>query len=457
MNLEKIRKQIEKDIVHAPDVRAHRDDLRDLINRAMRTLITSQRWNFRRRTIRLNLYADQALVSPSSLIDALTTQKLEVPRPAAWTDADVKALAGHVLHNGTDLADHASCPDGEYVIEKAENGATISKMYIYIDPRFTSWFGGAQPTGTLTIRFYRYLLPSDAADIFAVYPPDTAPLRGLSVARQDDVHNLTTVGPPQAFLNNQALISMAHSTYERGLANMEWRGQRNRGPQEDLTIATSGAVNAGILAGDYSFCYCWVHSGRVSPPSPVVTHTTIGGFDLTVTDWRALDSADYGRDRYLFRRFEAGPWTLDTILTDPSATTFASTAATKGAIDPTLTATYAELAEHRNYNYFRTWPRTDADKTYLVDYLVSARELVDPTDEPEFPEEHHPLLVHMVVQGLGARYGNKDLASTHRLLGGEVLVMMKRRYLDDSSHLWQKGQVGSSRRGLVYGTIEMLP
>ncbi|MCK5711112.1 MAG: hypothetical protein KAI25_00180 [Hyphomicrobiaceae bacterium] len=457
MNLKEIREEIEAELVFAPDVQAHRKDLRRVINRVYRTLMVSFDWTFRRREFQLPLFADLDIASADlTVVGGTSPFELRFAIPAGWTESDIYALAGQefrfVAAAGASLDEPLEAPDSRYIIERSRKffDGLADVVSIFLDARFVVAALAGNESGT--VRFGRYVLPQDVADIQSIMSrdDDRGPIYGLSVATESDIMlNSDIPGPPAYFLPVETISSQTHSTYQRNLANHEWREVETRGPRKPFTVASDAAAGTLVVGQLYQYLDVWVVSGRLSARSEIVEHTHTGasGSSILLSGLETATSG-LGRVRYVFRREgKEGAWHFDGEETDPTVGTYASTVGDLPGTDPRASTRYVELQEHGAYRYVRFWPRPESDRLVSIYYLAVVRPMEHDLDVPEFPQQYHHVLVHKVVEQLAARHQSKAAEKTAQRLAKNVLDRMKSKELDRSAQVWQRRPVGI-RRGL---------
>ncbi len=473
MNLEQIRKRIEQELRHAPNVKGYRDEIADRVNTAMDELVLSLPWAFRRKRHLLQLKADIELEAadhtdnpaltvawPSLSSESVTvtaSRGFTFTTPSGWVqNRDALDLRGQVCEvSGAS----AASLNGKWLIDYAYS-VNATTTAIILEGRFPEAVAtsGNLAAATLNIRFTRYALPEDCADVYGVLLRDTEEgllqeLTRYSEARltlkEDD-----TAGTPRTYLvegNFPGSWPLDTSQYAPHVA---------RAPVDPPTLAstTSGSL---VASATYEYRYRWVVAGIVSGPSPVAS-VTLGASDGTV-QITALEAVGSGTDfvgsrkvverRRIYTDYE-GPWVVvkntyahDTDVDDTGAVSWPATQEL-GVDDSTRSRVY-DFGETRKH--IRFWPQTDADLEAELHYYARAPKLETPSDVPALPPELHMALVHRVVADLAANSDGTRLAAHHEKRLAEILRNARRTYLGHSAvRTAKRGILTGSRGGGIY-------
>lgn len=455
MNVEQLRDRIERELVHAPDVRPHRDEILDRLNDALRTLMAGQRWPFRSRLREMRLKAEVSLTAAQLTTNAGgNTYAIAFSQPATWDAADRLLLDGHTW-------EFTSPSTGEvttYVIERVT--AVAGVITVILDPRYT---GHPSLVGdeTAKIKFLRYALPRDCEDIYSLlFRGDTdAIVKELTLAQEQDL----LLNPDDSPSLPDALVRDTNRAGPYPTSSGQDYPHDFIAPPSTALTLTPSAGGALKVGGAYEYRYAWSYGGITGPPSPI-SRLELSGANRTIalTDFEVLDSSDRGRTRLIYRRENEGPWYLFKTLLDPTVASESDPGAFTTAVNPTSLIREREYLSGGSPWFVRTWPLTDVDRAPTLRYLAGVARLDNDGDVPEYDEAFHDVLVHMVVMEMALSHDAPRLAVAHeRLLNHSDfgrLTLMKRRLLGTSSSRHQRRSVLRDEghfSALVHGPVTL--
>lgn len=476
MNLKEIRRQIESELQFGPNVEAQRVDVAALVNRILVELLTMRRWTFRYRTFRMTglpdlewEYADWTIsqvgtpvrhIRLTDLSDDLFTDLINRRRGAAVLGAVLNnpVIPPETLRTAGGLSESGWGSD-TFIVERAvmqQGGAgttTPTGLELYLDPRFALLTNpkDASWTGTWTLQFLRYPLPRDLAQVDRVTilegdGQSRTVLDPWDAQRENEIFDLdpAEVGTPTHWLLDVPGVGHTPGASLTTAGDIDYPhqvtsgGARANGPEAPTSLTAEvidqdGDWTSAAFGKRFTYCYTWVYAGMESGPSPTAEATIDVDTDSVELTLEALDDADFGRVRNIYRRVDEGPWRRIGTVEDPSETSFIDAGGqhVEPLIGETLDPTTLDhnLRETPNNLWLRLWPRPDAIADIEVRYLPIPKVLVDDRDVPELPEQCHAYLVHRVVCDLAARRADHRLAAHHRLRAEEVLGTMMNRYL----------------------------
>jgi hypothetical protein len=453
VNFGEIRERVGRELAHDPGVEASRIDIRAQANDALAEILGSQRWPFRERIHRQRVLQDRTLTNAQwDFVSIAQLRALDVTAtPAGWSDYSWRAaLLGNVVTANFGLL--RAVYGDQYVIERVDY-ISSSTFRIWLDPRYSAPYnpkaGGGTPTGDITLSMYRYVLPNDVESVIGVMDreSDRGEIPQVSnYTERRHMLNPDDTGNPECWMVEPKGYYETATLLSAPAPN--WAGSpppHPKSPTNTLTAAGSDAAGVLTLGVRYSYCIAWFYAGMESGPGPVVQFTpaVVGGVTqdtITLSNLDALDAL-YGRIRIVYRRAGEGPWRRHDLITDSTATTYVDNRTVNYQLDPTNAD--AHWNDHPgDYKWIRFWPRPDSDRTYEINYLARPRRMFNDQDEPEIPVEYQPAIIHKCVMELAARHEGNALRRHHEQRYGEVMQMMRRRYLDGDGALRVKSSAG---------------
>lgn len=453
MNLGELRKRVEYELRHAPAVRAHRDEITARLNSALDLLVLGVPWTFRQRYWNVRLKADTTLASgswtknPTVTFPSTITSTEAVSRgftftSTGWTAADIGLLAGQVCVVSGSTSPTAN---GTFLIESAFVVSTVSAtqhvVAIILDPRFPGEASVSAAT-QLVIRWSRYRLPADCADVdgLVLRDSDQGRIPEVSLRREEALllREDDDPGLPQAFVMSPNLVDQYpnESTYHMPHVDVA-------APLTPPTLASSNSTGTLVNSATYEYCYNWLVGGLTSGPSPTAK-ITLGASDNTVTisDMEVEGAAAnaLGRYKQVWRRrlyaasgdvegYE-GPWTIvtSTYSYDPDVTD--TNALPYPGANPAAVSRLRQSGDSGQARHFRVWPLPATDVEAQLRYYARAPRMETPGDVPELPPELHMILVYDVCLDLAATQdGTAQLIRHLTARRAERIAYAKRVYL----------------------------
>jgi hypothetical protein len=454
VNLAKIRQNIEREIRHAPDVKAHREELNDRINEALHWLLSSERWSFRQRVKRMRLYKQQVITSANYTLNAddgggANKFAIKFSAPTGWDLADkvdgcLGARASFSAWTTSTLV-----YEGVFLVE--ESGFDSSEVYIVLDPRY---LGNAEVDSgaSLTLDWTRYRLPRDCEDVYSVMfrDSDDGPVTELAMAQENRIMLNRDDSPstPKWFI-----LDPNYSTAKSQESTEYYPADYVPAPHAPLTL-TENSSGSLTLLGTYEYAYAWAWGGMVSGISPIASVTLTGANQtVDITDIGEIASTAggrLGRQRHIYRRqifsdYE-GPWWKITTLQGPETATFSDDGSfLEAPANPTGAVRLHRYHTGVQNRWIRFYPETDTDTEVELRYLARAPVLETDADVPQMPEAFHQVLVHLVVRDLAANHDSQRLAKFHERKAGEIIDAMRRRHLGSTSTRFQKNTILSNQ------------
>lgn len=452
MDLKEIRVQIERELVHAPDIKAHRDDLNRVATRCHNGLIASAAWPFRERLHRMRAYPDTTILDAAWVIPGGLDWSFRFPRGTVLQVADVDWLEGQVVVGpwgegiGTPK-ETGRHDDGRYIIERAEWASGTNEITLTVDPRYKPPAAGkGDITGIrdLVIEFPRYRLPSDCEEVLGVMARNTnnGEVQQLSLPRERDLMLNASVSPgtPRVYLTDPSRATLwASSQISRA-----WEELENVPPWRQPAAVSSDSAPGVLTAGrKYRYKIAWRHSGRISAAGPEVEitigvgHDTVTLSGLDVLDDVSGNAAMFKRRRVVLRQEAEGPWFVIAEIANPTTSTFVDDGVTARLLErsPGGFTRWRDVRREGGHGYIRFWPKPSAVYEVEMRYLSRPRELEIDQDTPDMPPQYHQWIVHAALVQLAARNKATDLLAVHRKLADDIEAAMRRKLLnEDGGH-----------------------
>lgn len=431
-----MRQRVERALAYKPDIQAHREELTEDLNDALREVVGMRRWRFRYRRARIRAMADLTIAEADWSI--ATDERVSFVLPSTWTAQEYMSLPGH----------RVEIDGSQYVIENIT--FSLGLLTLYLDPNWVDegYFAAGKPAGDLVIRFERYRLPFDVDEVVSLAERTSnrkQPLREVSNPREAElVLSEDETGTPTHYLldNHRPLDRWWPSPmprYEHPELTLE-------SPHEVPTAAESAGGSLSLLE-TYSYCIAWSFSGMVSEPGPVV-EITLTGSNRTV-DLSGLDTygdVNYGRRRKVFRRRGEGPWYQIAEIVDPTQSTYTDDGTEPAHVpgaepgygdDPNQEVRMRQLLAGGFQQWIRLWPKPDADTELTLVYLSRPPLLEHDTDTPQVPPEIAKAAVHRVVMQRAGEADAPSLAALHQNLYEEQLSIAANRGVEggDTRHV----------------------
>lgn len=483
-NLKQLREEIEKELQHAPDLLAHREDVAAVVNRLYVELAAMFEWPwlYRAYTLRVHPSVAQswsfgAASEPGSFKltkdESDFNDQFDLNGGGNSSDVIHLLLGAEVTFSTAGVGDNTlKAYDEPFIIEKVERAAP-DDIGLWLDPRFTN---GAS-AGTVTIVQKRYQLPPDFDRMVHIMSrdDDRGEVGHISRDRERSLMLNDETGPVAVYLmessfpifsadGGSAIFNPTYSNEQSPGVVGDWIYQRrNQAPRKVFTAASSNGAG-GLAAGvKYTYACAWFYAGRHSPLGPEVEITVGAGEDTVDLSSLPILASEWGRELHIFRRKAEGPWywvgtPLDGSTNDPNPTIATFTDLNDDEVlerSPHQVRRWDEIGrDGGQYEYIRFYPQTDTAKDLEVTYLKRPRLLIDDYDVPEFDGAFHAYLVWAAVADLAARGDGEGLSALATNRANRVLRNMKRRYgIEGTRH--QKGMIGQTPQGVGVITLPL--
>lgn len=444
MQLKQLRKTIERHLVHAPGVEAHREEMTDRLNDAMRQLMTENVWPFRDRFHTLRLKKERLFAEGSYALNAGgNVFAISFAKPATWSIVEAtELLEGHTAvftdNTGAEVL-------GPFVIERA--GILAGVIEVILDPRYIG--GASVPVGSsLRIQFLRYKLPVGVEDVHVMMlrDSDDGPIYEMANATESRfmLNSDDSPGRPVKFINNPN-----RSTSRARHTGFDYPHDLIEPPHAAPTLTPSGGGALPLLA-TFEYRYSWAYAGLVSEPSPPSRITLSGPDNAVAVGALEATDADRGRTKLIFRRQiitdsdnrkRPQPWFKVGTETDPTSATFSDGGTFTTVTNPTAVTRERDYLTGGSNHFIRTWPPTDTDIDAELRYLARVERLETDADVPGFPSAHHPILAHMVTADVAMEQDARRLSEYHERKVRALMRIFKRRELTSSAERHQRRMI----------------
>ncbi len=401
MNLSEIRNMVGSIVDYDPNVQTYIDEVNRVVNEIYLDFFTDRPWKFAQETEEIQVYADVEITGVTIAIGQNYVELLIVNPFLDWMEGSIVEISGAT----------ATADNGEYIVAKSNDGAARA----YIED-FT-----ATNTETVTVKFkQRFIdMPADCSEVMSI--GIRSPMSGtqahfdyLSRNRDEELSLLlSSTGLPTDWL-----IHDDATMIQPVLASA-------------LAINAAGTLGAGLHYVKYTF----IHKNKESAPSPAST-VTLGAADSI--DISGLQ--DTGANSGILKKAY--------IRTPDSNAYYASSSATANETTPTigsasLDAAYLVSAERLpendgHYKRVRLYPRQDTDYLIEVRFVFRPDRLIEDTDVPEFPPDHHRYLVYRACQELFVKHDNITHSEVYRRKADVEMLRMENNYLSEGAGYWIK-------------------
>lgn len=449
--LSQIAAQVERELRYSPSTVGWKEDRNTVIDRVYQTLLNSRDWPFLVRREPVVAFPDVAITPTRTGNRSFTCTVVDLVAAGLYenegtNDIILQAfMTGGEVHVGAEAAlgsttnNWSSAP---FVIEHVEVSTTVPEFWLEPRASLTTAFAGDEE---LTIRFPRIKLPSDCAQVQALWDDDGRPIQFLNGAQAQDLLRTTE---PAASTPRYALED-AGFEYRLPFVPFGSQDRVDRYHQSNMVVRepafTCTAGSGGSLpAGNWEVAIAWAYAGRIGPLTEAVEVTTAASGKITVANLPVFGSDEFGRRLRVFLRNAdtRGAWYLEATRTDQTVTSLEITSRA-GASAPWQQMRYDD--EAGPYTYLRLWPRPERFRRMVVEYLHRPRALAEPSDTPILPEATHPVLVWLACQELANRDDERFM---------KRCAVEAQRYLDrldamfpGTQHRLQKGQYGARQVG----------
>ena len=398
MNLSEIRNMVGSIVDYDPNVQTYIDEVNRVVNEIYLDFFTDRPWKFAQETEEIQVYQDVTVTNGTIAVGTNALTSATGPF-LPWMEGAIVEISG-----ATDATDN-----GEFVIAKS-TGLILS---------IENFSGNTAETVTATIKQRFVDMPADCSEVMSI--GIRSPTSGtqahfdyLSRNRDEELSLLlSSTGLPTDWLIYDD-ATMAQPVLASALA-----------------ITGAGTLGAGLHYVKYTF----IHKNKESAPSPAST-VTLGAADSINISGLQDTGANSGILKKAYIR------TPDSkAYYDSSAATAAETVPTIGAA--TLATAYLVAAKRLpendgHYKRVRLYPRQDTDYLVEVRFVFRPDRLIEETDVPEFPPDHHRYLVYRACQELFVKHDNITHSEVYRRKADVELLRMENTYLSEGAGYWIK-------------------
>ena len=399
MNLSEIRNMVGSIVDYDPNVQTYIDEVNRVVNEIYLDFFTDRPWKFAQETEEIQVYRDVSIANGQIAIGANTIIPAAGTPFLPWMEGNIVEIAGA-----------ADVDNGEYVITKSIAGT------LYLE----NFSASATTIGlTITVKQRFVDMPADCSEVLSIGV--RSPLSGtnahfsyLSRARDEELSLLlSSTGLPTDWLIYDD-ATMTQPVLASG-----------------LTVNAAGTLEAGVHYVKYTF----VHKNKESAPSPEST-VTLGASDSINVAGLQNTGANSGILKKAYIR------------TPDANGYYASTAANVAETVTTMTGIVVatdylvsgeRLPENSgHYKRVRLYPRQDTDYLIEARFVYRPDRLIEETDVPEFPPDHHRYLVYRACQELFMKHDNVTHSEVYRRKADVELLRMENNYLSEGAGYWIK-------------------
>lgn len=495
LSLVRLIRGVEEELQRAPQTRSWREQVRNAINAEMYDLLGSREWPFLVVQRPLWVFPDFTLTGTQiTLPSAVPRRVFDIPSVSGslvgtmWPAGSSSILPDFLeqlvgaevgMEESDPVADNTgNWRDGPFTIERVlfDGGDSVR---IWLDPRCN--VTSLPSTATLHVRFPRYLLSPDLAEIIAqdsltdergVPLAHKPPSQFLRLAQGNGRPPRTMVGTPRYFTVDEGIDWQVPP--DRLVSPNIWMNETIAAPRYDLRIPTPqfelNAVASGggnLVPGRYRVAVCFYVAGRFGPLSNV--------YEVTTTDANRTITATHGwllpPDAFLAPDNSIG-WYLAAFIAEGDGPLMlhgytAGPNQARGS-DYTITLLPNPTMPWKGVRYddvavspprfLRLLPRPSAHQRLSLRYRRRPTPLVHDEDVPPFPAEFHRALVYGAAARLaeGAQIGGApQLATAARMRAAAIQIesRMRAQYFPEGMLAKQKGMIGGS--GMVPDPLDI--
>ena len=403
MNLSEIRNMVGSIVDYDPNVQTYIDEVNRVVNEIYLDFFTDRPWKFAQETEEIQVYRDVSVADGVIAVGQNTLASASNPF-LAWMEGCIVEISGSVAAN-----------NGEYVIAKSTAGT------LYLED-FTAVPGTLVGLG-VTVKQRFIDMPADCSEVLSLgirSPTEgtNAHFSYLSRARDEELSLLlSSTGLPTDWLIYDDM-TMTQPVLQPSL------------------VAVAGATWSEV--GTYYAKYTFVHKNKESAPSPeAVVTTALGGFVLNVPTPTIQNT---GTNSGIFKRFY-----LRTTTSKAFYQVSNSDIAEGIVLINDLDVAVDYLANSRrlpdnsgHYKRVRLYPRQDTDYLIEVRFVYRPDRLLEDTDVPEFPPDHHRYLVYRACQELFVKHDNLSHSEMYRKKADTELLRIQNLYLSEGAGYWIK-------------------
>lgn len=402
MNLAEMRAMVGSIVDYDPNVQTYRDEVNRILNELYLDFFTDRPWKFAQETEEVQVYKDVTVTDGVINVGQNTITSASSPF-LDWMEGAIVEIRN---------ADDANT--GEYVIAKSTTGT------LYLEG-FSSTENRPNVTAVIKQRFID--MPEDCSEVLSIgiRSPTSgtqAHFEYLSRARDEELSLLlSSTGLPTDWLIYDD-VTMTQ-------------------PVLEPTLAADPAGTTWSAVGTYYVHYTFVHKNKESAPSPVASAAS-----PTSGNWR-LDLSNLqntGTNSGIEKRFYLKTTTNSAFYQVSNADIDETTLSIS---DLDLSADHLvngrRLPENDgHYKRVRLYPRQDTDYLVEVRFVYRPDRLIEDTDVPEFPPDHHRYLVYRACQELFVKHDNLQHSELYRRKADAELVRIQNLYLSEGAGYWIK-------------------
>lgn len=407
MNLAEMRSMVGSIVDYDPNVQTYKDEVNRILNELYLDFFTDRPWKFAQETEEVQVYRD-VTVTNVSIAAGNNTVTVAAGTPfLSWMEGAIVEIQGA-----------ADVDNGEYEIIK------VTPTVLYLD----NFSASASPGGlTVTVKQRFIDMPEDCSEVLSIG------IRNPTSGTQAHFDYLSRA-------RDEELSLLLSST---GLPT-DWLIHDDVNMNQPVLMPALAVVDAGTTwteLGAYKVRYTFVHKNKESAPSPEVSVTATsanapsGSFRLDLSNLQ-----NTGTNSGIFKRVYLSTTTSNAFYHVSNADVNETTA-TLSTLD--LTADY--LARGRrlpendgHYKRVRLYPRQDTDYLVEVRFVFRPDRLIEDTDVPEFPPDHHRYLVYRACQELFVKHDNLQHSELYRRKADTELVRIQNLYLSEGAGYWIK-------------------
>ena len=416
MNLVELRQMVGSIVDYDPDVQTYREEVERIINELYLDFYTDRPWKFAQKTVEQQIYMDVS--------DAAGGISLGTSTVTSGSNIFLDWMEGHIVEISGSTSD-----DGEYTIQK----------FVGVGSVIVGGFSGSvAETVTITVK-QRYIdMPADCSEV-------------LSIGLRDPTQSPTTQFDYLSRADDEMLSLLLSST---GLPT-NWLLHDDTRVTAPVTTPTleedAGATFTEV--GTYYALVAFVHRNKISAISQATSLdvTTTGGFNLN-----AIGLQGTGANSGIFKRL---------YLRTPSSKAFYKVSNNDVAETPLLLNTLALQADYLSsgqrvlgngglYKRVRLYPRQDTNYKVQIRYVARPTRLIEETDVPRFPTDHHRYLGYRACQELFVKHDNTSNSDLYRRKADTEMLRLENNYLSEGAGYWVKK--GFQRRRAIYRTATSL-
>lgn len=402
MNLAEMRDMVGSIVDYDPNVQTYRDEVNRVLNELYLDFFTDRPWKFAQETEELQIYKDVTVTDGVINVGANTITSASTPF-LSWMEGAIVEIRGAAAAN-----------NGEYVIAKSTAGILYLEGFSSTENK---------PNTSVTIKQRFIDMPEDCSEVLAL--GIRSPVEGtnahfsyLSRARDEELSLLlSSTGLPTDWLIYDD-VTMQQPVLQPTLE------------------AAAGATWS--TPGTYYVHYTFVHKNKESAPSPVATTTTaLGGFVLNVPTPTVQNT---GTNSGMFKRFYLRTTNSQAFYQVSNANIDETTLLINNLnVAADYLANARRLPENDgHYKRVRLYPRQDTDYLIEVRFVYRPDRLIEDTDVPEFPPDHHRYLVYRACQELFVKHDNLQHSELYRRKADAELVRIQNLYLSEGAGYWIK-------------------